>query len=138
MPGTLHVKDYMTTTPDTVNESDSVREALDRMRNDRVRHLPVLRESTVVGILSDRDIKWGMSFGMPETLQVSEVMTPDPYVISPNCSLEEVVFNMIDRRIGAAVVCTADGELQGIFTTVDALRAFLGLLERGEPVHKSA
>ena len=127
----FHVKDHMTHSPDTVSESDSVREALDRMRNERVRHLPVLRDKLVVGILSDRDIKWGMSFGMPETLLVGEVMTPDPFIISPECSLEEVVFNMVDRRIGAAVVCETSGELRGIFTTIDALRAFLGVLERG-------
>ncbi len=63
----------------------------------------------------------------PRKVLVSEAMTQDPYVVSPDAALDEVVSTMGESKIGSAVV-TQNGKVVGIFTTVDACRAFSDLL----------
>ena len=99
------------------------------MRSQHIRHLPVLHQGKLVGIVSDRDLR------LIETLQevdptkvaVSEAMTTDTYVVSPDASLDEVVGMMAASKYGSAVV-TDHGHVVGIFTTVDACSAFAELL----------
>ena len=99
------------------------------MREHKIRHLPVLRGSKIVGLVSDRDLN------MVETLKdvdprkvlVSEAMSQDPYVVSPEAALDEVVATMAQGKLGSAVVTQHD-KVVGIFTTVDACRAFSDLL----------
>jgi len=99
------------------------------MREHHIRHLPVLRGAKIVGLVSDRDLN------MVETLQdvdprkvlVSEAMTQDPYLVSPDAALDEVVLSMAEKKYGSAVVIQHE-KVVGIFTTVDACRAFADLL----------
>ena len=99
------------------------------MREYKIRHLPVLRGAKIVGLVSDRDLN------MVETLKdvdprqvlVGEAMTQDPYQVSPDTALDEVVSTMANGKLGSALV-TQNGKVVGIFTTVDACRAFSDLL----------
>jgi CBS domain-containing protein len=54
-------------------------------------------------------------------------MTPDPYIVAPGTSLDEVVSTMAAKKYGSAVV-SDHGHVVGIFTTVDACSAFAELL----------
>jgi acetoin utilization protein AcuB len=63
----------------------------------------------------------------PRKVLVSEAMTQDPYLVSPDTALDEVVSTMAESKLGSAVV-TQNGKVVGIFTTVDACRAFSDLL----------
>ena len=49
-------------------------------------------------------------------------MVPDPYEVTPEAPLAEVVATLLERRIGSAIVID-EGRVVGVFTTVDALRA---------------
>jgi acetoin utilization protein AcuB len=53
-------------------------------------------------------------------------MAEEPYTVSPEEPLDVVAAIMADHKIGSAVIVDC-GEVQGIFTTVDALRALLHL-----------
>ena len=123
------IKKYMTTEVQTIGDEQPMSIAHRLMREQRIRHLPVLHQGRVVGIVTDRDLH------LVETLQdvdprkiaVSEAMTPDPYVVTPEASLEEVVATMAAKKYGSAVV-SDHGHVVGIFTTVDACSAFAELL----------
>ena len=123
------VQKYMTTSPHTIGEDQPMALAHRMMREHHIRHLPVLRGSKVVGLVSDRDLN------MVETLKdvdphkvlVSEAMTQAPYLVSPDAALDEVVSTMAQGKLGSAVVTQHD-KVVGIFTTVDSCRAFLDLL----------
>jgi acetoin utilization protein AcuB len=123
------VQKYMTTSPHTIGEDQPMALAHRMMRDHHVRHLPVLRGAKIVGLVSDRDLN------VLETLQdvdprkvlVSEAMSQEPYVVSPDALLDEVVSNMAEKKYGSAVVVQHDKAV-GIFTTVDACRAFADLL----------
>ena len=58
---------------------------------------------------------------------VSEAMSPDPYTVSPDTLLDDVVATMAAKKYGSAVVMQ-NHKVVGIFTTVDACRAFAELL----------
>jgi len=99
------------------------------MREHRIRHLPVLRGSKIVGVVSDRDLNMVETLKDvdPQTVLVSEAMSQDPYLVSPDAALDEVVSTMAKSKLGSAVI-TQHNKVVGIFTTVDACRAFADLL----------
>ncbi len=47
----------MTTSPETLTPSERIEDALRKMRERRCRHLPILEDETVVGIVSDRELR---------------------------------------------------------------------------------
>ena len=102
--------------------------ALERMDEARIRHLLVRERDRVVGVFSNRDvIRATLRFPdgrlhLHET-SVGEVMTPAPLqTTSPEASLGECADLMLRHRISALPVYR-DGELVGILTSNDVLRA---------------
>jgi acetoin utilization protein AcuB len=123
------VQKYMTTSPHTIGEDQPMAVAHRMMREHHVRHLPVLRQSKIVGVVSDRDLHVVETLREvdPRTVLVSEAMSQDPYLVAPDTALDEVVATMANKKYGSAVVAQHD-KVVGIFTTVDACRAFADLL----------
>ena len=107
----------------SIGRAQTLATAQKRMHEFHVRHLPVLDGGRLLGIVSERDLAMVATFpGVdPETMSVDEAMTDDPYAVRPDTELAEVARTMAEKRIGAAVVME-DGQVLGIFTTVDACR----------------
>ena len=99
------------------------------MREHHFRHLPVLKGGKIVGVLSDRDLRLVETLHDvdPNQVRVEDAMTAKPYSVSPDAPLDEVVATMAEHKYGCAVVMQND-KLVGIFTTVDACRAFAEML----------
>lgn len=123
------VQKYMTTSPHTVGREQTLSFAHGLMREFHIRHLPVLDGGKLLGILSERDITLVESLAGvdPSKVTVEDAMTPEPYSISPDAALDEVVGDMATHKYGSAVVMQ-NNKVVGIFTTVDALRCFAELL----------
>lgn len=123
------IQKYMSTSPHTIGQDQTMTLAHRMMREHHIRHLPVLHEARIVGIISDRDLNLIESLGDvdPKIVTVFEAMTPDPYVVEPDVALDEVVSTMAEKKYGCAVV-VQHNKVVGIFTTVDACRAFAELL----------
>ncbi|MES3037688.1 MAG: CBS domain-containing protein, partial [Bdellovibrionota bacterium] len=99
------------------------------MHEYKVRHLPVLHAGKLIGILSERDVRLVESFRDvdPEKVTVEEALTPNPFIVAPNAPLNDVCAQMALNKYGCALVCD-NQKLVGIFTWVDALKAFNELL----------
>jgi len=123
------IQKYMTTTPHTIGAEQSLVKAEKMMGEFHIRHLPVLKGGKLVGILSDRDVHLVESFRDvdPEKVLVDEAFTPEPYITSPDASLADVCAEMVQHKYGCVLVCD-NQKLVGIFTWVDALKAFDELL----------
>jgi acetoin utilization protein AcuB len=123
------VQKFMTTSPHTVGEDQPMAVAHRIMHDHGIRHLPVLRDHKIVGLVSDRDLHFleALKDVDPKTITVGEAMSQDPYVVSPDAPLDEVVAMMASNKLGSAVIVQHD-HVVGIFTTVDACRAFAELL----------
>jgi len=132
------VKSVMTPFPYAVDLQASLADAQGLMREHHVRHLPVIDEHALVGMLSDRDIKLllGPDFDYPEPagLTVADAYQPESYTVDLNTPLDMVLLEMAERHVGSVVV-TRKGNLAGIFTATDACREFGLLLQkrRGGP-----
>ncbi len=127
----MSLRSFMTPSPHTIGATQSLATARALMERHHIRHLPVLDAGQLVGILSERDLL--LVGGLPgidlSRVSVGEAMTPEPRCISPDSSLEWVVTEMAQARLGSIIV--VDGEsVVGIFTTIDALRALGQLLAR--------
>jgi acetoin utilization protein AcuB len=135
----LVVRDSMTREIVTLAPDETVGTALTLCRERRIRHLPVLTEGRLVGIVSDRDLRSATpAFGEPEraaVLQkvlVEDVMADDVISALPDDPIEQAANTMRERRIGCLPV-VEDGELVGIITASDVMRALVYLVGANEP-----
>ena len=131
MGSVLRVRDVMSRSPKTLRRNDRVSLADDLMKQERIRHLPILDDEgeTLVGIVSQRDMFRGalaQALGYGETAQrrmlgllvLKEVMTSRVVTVGPDATLSEAARTMVDRKIGCLPV-VEDGKLVGILTESD-------------------
>ncbi|MCC6559323.1 MAG: CBS domain-containing protein [Polyangiaceae bacterium] len=124
----------MTRAPRTLEADATLAQAHEIMREEGFRHLPVLERGKLIGLLSQRDLHLIETLRDvdPEKVRVREAMVSHPYFVPPDARLAEVVAEMADHKFGAAVVME-NGKVVGMFTTVDALRAFVDHLKEQPP-----
>jgi len=130
------VSEYMTPNPHVIGAEQPLSRAHDIMRENELRHLPVLHGGTLVGLVSRGDLH--LVETMPdvdrEKVSVEEAMSRDVYGVGPDELLVSVVRAMTARKLGSAVILD-QGKVVGIFTVIDALRVLdraLGALTRGD------
>ena len=103
--------------PVTVGPDDTVQKALQLMHDYRVSGLPVEKNDTLVGILTNRDVRFVTE---PEKVLVCEVMTRDNLVTVPmGTTLEEAKKHLHTHRIEKLLVVDANRKLRGLITMKD-------------------
>ncbi len=126
----------MTTSVETIGRNDELTIADDIMKMKRIRHLPVVEEGRLVGILTQRDLfhaalSTALNFGEKaqkeflKTVVVKEVMTEEVRTIGPDADVKEAAGLLIEHRIGCLPVVDK-GKLVGIVSETDLLRAIAG------------
>ncbi len=147
----LLVQDWMTRNLVTLSSASSVAEALILCRDRRIRHIPILDEGRLVGIVSDRDIRDASpALGDPERartlreIRVGDVMTREVVTVYPQDSIENAAQQMYELKIESLPVVVEgpladegsavdEGELLGIVTSSDVMRALVMLAGLPEP-----
>lgn len=124
------IKSYMTTAPHTIDADRTMADAHGVMREHQLRHLPVVSAERLVGIVSVGDLHLVETLRDvdPAKIRVDDVMTRSVYTVSPDAPLDDVVQEMARHKYGSVVVVD-NGHVVGIFTTVDACRAFADTLQ---------
>jgi acetoin utilization protein AcuB len=145
----MNVADVMTTNPITINQSDTLRDALETMDRVGCRHLPVLgSDRHLVGILSDRDCRTALNSPyilreqwqddeLANRLSVRTMMTPAPIVVEPDTLADEAARLMLENRISCLPVMRAE-TLIGIVTTSDILFAFIRMSQREHKISSAS
>ncbi len=127
----LHVKDYMTPNPETLSPEDRLLDAELLVRRAGIRHMPVVSENRLVGLLTERDIRRyapSILHSSPEEYNeifentlVGKVMTKQVTTIGPETPLTEAAAQLYAQHRGCLPV--VDGErVIGIITRRDILR----------------
>ena len=134
----MTVEDAMTSAVVTLSTDETLRDAINLLRSKRIRHLPVVEASRLVGIVTDRDVKRAtpsVLSGIAKeeydnallTMKVAQFMTREPITVTPTSGLKAAVGIFIDKKVGALPVVD-DGHLVGILTEIDILRVAYDLL----------
>jgi CBS domain-containing protein len=117
----------------SLNASDKLDFVEQVMGLGRIRHLPVLEQGRLVGIVSNRDLLAAslskvLAFARERRssflsmVEVAEVMTRDVQTVPPETSLEEAARVMLRHKIGSLVVVREDGTPLGLLTETDLVR----------------
>jgi len=119
------IRKHITICPHTIPEDAMLSVAQKVMRTHQIRHLPVVRDGRLVGLLSERDIALveALEGVDPRAVPVRVAMHTDVYTASPDAALDEVLLEMAERKVGSCVVALGK-EVVGILTTVDVCQSF--------------
>lgn len=129
------ISHIMTKTVVTANENDSLRDVVEKLRKNTIRHLPIVKGKEVVGIISRTDIN-RLTFGalfegqegadeaILDMLTIPQVMTSKPKTISSDMNIRNLAEIFVKEEFHALPVVD-NGELKGIVTTTDVVRYFL-------------
>ena len=137
----MGASDVMTREPVTVDPKATVAEVWDLMRELEIRHVPVVDQGVLVGMVSDRDLAHfdigrvlvadgaealRFELGMP----VVKIMSSDVVSVTPDAAVTEIIDLLIEHKVGAVpVVRAGTREVVGIVSYVDVLRAVQELFE---------
>ncbi len=136
----MNARDVMTPNPMTIRSQATVAEAWDLMGEMEIRHVPVVDDGTLVGMLSDRDLgrldvtRMLVAEGADALRQelatpVAKLMSLDVIAAEPETELGDIVDVLVEHKVGALPVVHPDTrELVGIISYVDVLRALQDLL----------
>lgn len=124
-----------------ISPSESVRKAWTLLREHRIRHLPVVDQGKLVGILTDRDVRLVFPSALTsgakeqdpadalEKVKVQEIMTKQVVTVSPDAPIADVARILLERRIGGLPI-VQQGRLVGIITKTDIIAAFVEIIGR--------
>lgn len=136
----LKVSNFMSQKVITAHPDDGIRHTFFRMREDNVRHFPVVDDDDkLVGIISDRDLRrpeWvdeapdiSHIYNLDDELTVKDLMSTNMIVAHTYESLHKVTKVLIEHRYGALPVLNKEQELVGILSATDLLQALEMLLD---------
>lgn len=129
------LRELMTPVPHSVTADSSVAEARSRMRALGIRHLPVLHDGRLVGVLGEQTLVALCEHGSadPHALAVGDVLDDHAWVlVGPEVSVAAVLQSMMERRADCAAV-VENGELTGILTAQDLMPVLAKVLFTGAP-----
>ncbi|MGW8317640.1 MAG: CBS domain-containing protein [Candidatus Promineifilaceae bacterium] len=129
----LLIKDWMTPNVVTATPQTTLPEAHRLMKENRIRRLPVISDGQLVGIITRGDVRgaepseatslsiWELNYLLAK-LQIQEIMTRNPFTVSPEATISEAAQLMLDNKISGLPVVDDSGRVVGIITESDIFR----------------
>ncbi len=130
----IKVSNYMSPAVISIPPTMGIRDAFFKMKENSIRHLPIVDESnSLIGIISDRELRrpnWvdeaqdiSHIYYLDNSMLVSDVMITNIHIIHTYDTLNKAVALLLDNNIGAATVLDKTGNLVGMLSATDLLRA---------------
>jgi CBS domain-containing protein len=138
--GAVTARELMTVNPMTATPESTIAEVWDLMREGDIRHIPVVQDGALVGMVSDRDlahlnvarlltVEGAEGLRRELATPIVEVMSSDVISVELETDLADVVDLLLENKVGALPVIRPDTrEVEGIVSYIDVLRALQGLL----------
>jgi acetoin utilization protein AcuB len=137
------VKNWMSKKVITINEDDSMQEALKLMKQHNIRMMPVLKNGQLVGVLTDRDLKRASASDattldvhellyLISKIKVKSIMSKNPISVPPDLTVEETAEVLLNNKISGAPVVDDRGRVVGAITQTDLFRVLIALTGVGK------
>jgi acetoin utilization protein AcuB len=135
---TMLVANWMSKNIITVDEKDSMQDAMKLLKENDIRMLPVMKKGKLVGIVTDRDLKRA-SASDATTLEIHEllylltrikvknIMTKEVITVPPDFTVEETALVLQKNKISGAPVVDSKGKVVGTITQTDLFRVLISL-----------
>jgi acetoin utilization protein AcuB len=132
------VKNWMSKKAVTIDQEESMQEAMGLMKKHGIRLLPVTKKGKLVGIVSDRDLKRASASDattleihellyLLSKIKVKEIMARNPITVPADFTMEETAEVLLKNKISGAPVTDASGQIVGIITQSDIFRVLIAL-----------
>ncbi len=133
----MFVSEWMSRKVFTVSPESSISDALTLMKEKKIKHVPVVKDERLKGIISDRDIKefspskattldvYELHY-LLATSKVKDLMKTKIITTTPDTPVEEAAMLMYDREIGSLPVLD-DGKLVGIISDRDIFKVLVDI-----------
>ena len=124
----MPVEEFTTPSPITAKPLDTLTSIKAMMDESGVRHIPIVSESKTVGMISQRDLKVALMVDVNSNLAAEDIMVRELLTATVSTPIEDVVFEMSQKKVGSSIIQTDGGEFYGIFTSTDALNALIEIV----------
>jgi CBS domain-containing protein len=126
------VREIMMGSPVTLKPDDTLALANDVISLGRIRHIPVVEDGKLRGMLTERDLMGAAAtqiFGLKQSsknallksVQIRDVMKKRVVTVAPDTPIKDAAHLLADKKIGCLPV-VSEGTLVGLVTTTDILR----------------
>ena len=124
----MKIHSLMIPNPITITEKASIEEAINQMKINAIRHLPVISKSgKLKGMVTLADLKQGLIPSMLSDVSLSDIMIKKPITVVPDDDVETAA-QLIYRHKISGIPVVQEGKLVGIITETDILRAFIDMM----------
>jgi acetoin utilization protein AcuB len=124
----MKVAEWMVKEPIVVTLDHKVQDCVDLMREHSIRHLPVVENQRLVGLVTESDLREVFLASLVEELTIEGVMIREPLTVTPDTEIEDAAKLIYYHKIGGLPVVDDYGLVVGILTVADLVEAFIELM----------
>ncbi|MGI6656711.1 MAG: CBS and ACT domain-containing protein [Desulfobulbus sp.] len=137
------VKNWMNSPAITIEKNSSLQEATSLLKKHNISMLPVPDGGLLVGVVTDADLKKASPsqattleihelLYLLSTLQVKDIMTPNPITVPADFTVEETAEILLANRITGVPVVDDDGRVIGVISHTDLFKLIISLTGIGK------
>jgi acetoin utilization protein AcuB len=124
----MKIRDLMIPDPIAITANASISDAIELMKANRIRHLPVISKGKKLeGLVTLADLKQGLIPSMLGDVDLKDLIVKNPITVAPEDDIETAAQIIYNNKVGGLPV-TKNGRLVGIITETDILRAFIDMM----------
>lgn len=125
----MKIRTLMIPAPITVTAKASIQQAIELMKVNSIRHLPVVDDKNKLrGLLTLADLKQALLPSMLSDVTLADMMIQNPITVSPEDDVERAAQLIYKHKISGLPVVDKGKKIVGIITESDILRAFIDMM----------
>lgn len=124
----MRVSNIMSQNVVTIGPTETLDAAVSTMKQFDIRHLPVVEQGKLIGLVTEGDLRGARFPAMIEELVVRDLMVSKPVTATPGMMMEDAARLIYRNKIGCLPVVDESSNLLGIVTIADMLSAFIEVM----------
>lgn len=124
----MKVSEWMEAKLITIDRKTTIQEAISLMKKHSIRHLPVIEEGRLAGLVTEGDMRQVFVASLIEELSIDDVMIKNPITVKVDAEIDDAARLIHYNKIGGLPVVDEGQRLLGIITVADIMAAFIELM----------